>query len=223
MKTILFILLAATILLFAVRVLHAGEPAVSAQAIRVACVGDSITKGSAGSGYPAYLQTMLGANYFVGNFGVMGSAVTLNSDKPYVNQREFLMAKEFKPDIVVIMLGTNDARTNNYPNIEDFQDNYERLIAEFQALRTQPEVWLVEPPPIYNNTLNLKETNLEQGVLPNIEQTSIDLHLPIINVYAALANHSEYFMDGVHPSSEGAELIANEVYGAFVNSTDATP
>ncbi len=190
--------------------------------VRVACVGDSITKGSGSSGYPAYLQTLLGANYSVGNFGVMGSDVTFNSDKPYVSQREFLMAKQFNPDIVVIMLGTNDARTNNYPHIEDFSENYKRLVDAFQALQTQPEIWLVQPPPIFNNTLNLKETNLEQGVLPNIEQASIDLHLPVINVYAALTNHSEYFIDGVHPSSEGAELIANEVYSA-VATTDVTP
>jgi hypothetical protein len=46
MKPLLFILLAATILLFAVRKLHAGEPATSASAIRMACVGDSVTYGA---------------------------------------------------------------------------------------------------------------------------------------------------------------------------------
>lgn len=186
-------------------------PIAPTAAVRVACVGDSIT---AASGYPTYLQTMLGENYTVGNFGVMGSAVTFKSDKPYVNQFAFQRAKVFNPDIVVIMLGTNDARTNNYPHIEDFSENYKRIVSDFQALQTQPEIWLVEPPPIYNNTMDLKETNLVQGVLPNIQQVSIDLHLPVINVYAALTNHSEYFGDGVHPSSEGAELIANEVYSA---------
>ncbi len=187
--------------------------------VRVACVGDSITEGS---GYPAYLQALLGANYTVGNFGVSGSAVTFNSDKPYVNENAFRNAMAFNPDIVVIMLGTNDARTNNYVHIEDFSDNYKQIVAQFQALRNEPEVWLVEPPPLFNNTLDLKDTYLKQGVLPNIQQVSTDLHLPIINVYEVLAGHSEYFGDGVHPSSEGAELIANEVYNA-VATTDVTP
>ena len=38
----------------------------ASEPIRVACVGDSIT---AVSGYPSDLQSMLGNNYTVGNFG----------------------------------------------------------------------------------------------------------------------------------------------------------
>ena len=74
--------------------------------IRVACVGDSITQGS---GYPNKLQTLLGSNFTVRNFGVSGSTVSLNSIKPYMKQTAFRKAEDFDPQIVVIMLGTNDA------------------------------------------------------------------------------------------------------------------
>jgi lysophospholipase L1-like esterase len=73
--------------------------------IKVACVGDSITQDSE---YPSDLQTMLGSNYTVGNFGSRESTVLRISWKPYMNQPEFQDAKDFNPDIVVIMLGTND-------------------------------------------------------------------------------------------------------------------
>jgi lysophospholipase L1-like esterase len=58
-------------------------------------------------------------------------------------------------------------------------------------------------------------------VIPRIEQVANAMNLPIIDVYAAFANHSEYFWDGVHPNSEGAELIATEIYKAiiFTNSS----
>lgn len=85
------------------------EPMDLRDPIRVACVGDSITQGS---GYPAKLQVLLGTNYSVGNFGVSGSTVTLNSTKPYMNQTAFEKAQQFQPKVVVIMLGTNDARTD---------------------------------------------------------------------------------------------------------------
>ena len=70
--------------------------------IRVACVGDSITEIT---GYPSKLQSMLGENYTVGNFGATGSTVLLKSWKPYMNQPQFENAEAFQPNIVVIMLG----------------------------------------------------------------------------------------------------------------------
>ena len=74
--------------------------------IHVACVGDSITIDSE---YPKNLGVLLGANYTIGNFGVGGSTVSLQFRKPYLYQTAFQDAQNFKPDIVVIMLGTNDA------------------------------------------------------------------------------------------------------------------
>ncbi len=77
-----------------------------ADTIRVACVGDSITEGTE---YPADLWMMLGANYTVGNFGVGGATISLQSEVPYLNQTELQNAKKFMPNYVIIMLGTNDA------------------------------------------------------------------------------------------------------------------
>jgi lysophospholipase L1-like esterase len=92
---------------------------------RVACVGDSITEGF---GYPDKLEKMLGNNYTVGNFGVGGSTVLLSSGKSYINQSVMQRAKEYQPDIVVIMLGTNDAVPAYYQHIEKFVNDYKTLI-----------------------------------------------------------------------------------------------
>jgi lysophospholipase L1-like esterase len=191
-----------------------------ANLIRVACVGDSITEGS---GYPVYLQAMLGDNYEVGNFGVSGSTVLLNSDTPYMKQSAFQEAKAFQPSIVVIMLGTNDAHEPTYESIENFQADYKKLISAYQALESNPQIWLVVPPPIFENELS--ETNLEQGVIPQIEQVANELDLPTIDVNTVLINYPEYFGDGVHPSSEGAMLIASEINQAITSDgvPDATP
>jgi len=188
--------------------------------IRVACVGDSLTEGS---GYPANLQIMLGANYNVGNFGVSGSSVLLSSDRPYMKQTACQKSKVFQPSIVIIMLGTNDARATAYESINNFSDDYKKLISEYQALTSNPEIWLVKPPPILENDLKLNDTNLKQEVIPQIEQVANELHLPTIDVNTILTNYPEYLMDGVHPSSEGAALIANEINQAItVNGVTAT-
>ena len=178
--------------------------------INVACVGDSITEWS---GYPAELQVMLGDNYSVGNFGVAGSAVSTDWFKPYMNQTEFQEAKDFLPSIVVIMLGTNDAHT--YQSTGNFASDYKKLIFEYQALDSKPRIFLVKPPPIYENELELSGTNLQEGVIPSIEQVADELSLPTVDVNSALADHPEYFQDGVHPNSDGAMVIATEISDAI--------
>jgi lysophospholipase L1-like esterase len=124
----------------------------SAQPLRVACVGDSITRGS---GYPAKLQSLLGSNYNVANFGVDGATVTLSSERPYMNQSQFQMAQNFQPDIVVVMLGTNDANTNATQYDNTFEDDYTKLVTSFQSLNSNPQVWVAVSPPIQNNSLEL--------------------------------------------------------------------
>jgi len=191
----------------------------SANLIRVACIGDSITELPA---YPHALQIRLGTNYTVGNFGAGGSTVLLDTGQPYIDQVEFVRAKNFLPDIAVIMLGTNDARTDHFESIENFVPDYMKLINEIQALESNPKIFLVKPPPLFDNKLELKNVNLVEGIIPRIEQIANEEGLFIIDVYAALENHPEYFWDGVHPGSEGATVIANEVYEAIILSAESS-
>lgn len=186
----------------------------------VECVGDSITESS---GYPNYLQKLLDSNYKVANFGVGGSTVLLSSDKPYMDQTEFQKAKNYNPDIIVIMLGTNDANPAYYDDIGNFVDNYKALIGEFEALESKPQIWLVLPPPIYSNASGPNSANLEQHIIPSILQVANELNLPTINVYAALTNHPEDFLnDGLHPNNQGAKVIATQIYQTITQAKSSS-
>jgi lysophospholipase L1-like esterase len=181
--------------------------------IRVACIGDSITQYG---GYPTYLQTNLGSGYDVKNFGLSASTVLFNTDIPYLYRNQMTRAKEFLPNIAIIMLGTNDARMDYYNSIYNFNADYKELINAIQELETNPEIFLVKPPPIFENGYNLQSSNLATGIIPRIEQVANELDLPLINVYAALKDYPEYFPDGVHPNSDGASIIAQEIYKAII-------
>ncbi len=187
---------------------------VQARTIRVACVGDSITEGS---GYTTKLCELLGENYSVGNFGEDGSTVTLASDKPYMEQDEFQEALNFRPDIIVVMLGTNDARPDFQQYNENFDEDYIRLLSYFQELKNKPQIWVVKSPPIQNNSLEISAPFFNKNVIPQIEHVADDLDLPTIDVYGAFGNRSDYFWDGVHPNSNGAALIASTVYNAITS------
>src|SRR4051812_11154381 len=93
--------------------------ALAAEKIKVACVGDSITAGAGvqdpgHNAYPVVLQRLLGDKYEVKNFGVSGTTLLKKGDSPYWNQKAFKAATAFAPDIVIIKLGTNDTKAQNW-------------------------------------------------------------------------------------------------------------
>ena len=97
-------------------------------AIRVACIGNSITDGhgidmATAYGYPALLQKKLGSDYWVRNFGVSGRTMLNRGDKPYMKEVAWADAQRFKPDVVVIKLGTNDSKPQNWQYASEFRED----------------------------------------------------------------------------------------------------
>lgn len=180
--------------------------------IRIACIGNSITEITS---YPIELQIKLGNNYRVENFGSSGSTILIDTYTPYIFQSPFLEAKIFLPDIVIIMLGTNDVRSDNFKSINNFVSDYLQLIKTIQNLNKQPKIILAKPPPIFENVLDLNGTNFSNVIIPLIEEVASESNLPVIDIYNALKDHPEYFPDGVHPNNEGAAIITKEVFNSI--------
>jgi acyl-CoA thioesterase I len=183
---------------------------------RIACMGDSITNMTP---YPADLQALLGSGFVVGDFGCTGAAVNFYSDRVYYFSDSYKEARAFQPNKVIIMLGTNDARTNLKDEIGNFTINYEHMIQRMingtKPFTSHPQIFLVIPPPIFQNNLNLTISIYTEQIIPKIRQVANDFGLSIIDVYTPLANHPEYFSDGVHPNVQGAQIIANTIYQAI--------
>jgi lysophospholipase L1-like esterase len=184
--------------------------------IRVACVGDSITAGigasSRNNSYPMQLQRMLGAGYTVGNFGNSGRTLLKNGDHPYWTTKTLPQALAFQPNIVTIMLGTNDTKPQNWKLKDQFAADYKDLIAQFQALATKPKIFLVRPPYVAgpgNYGIN-DPAMLEE--LAMIDALAKEEGLPEIDVYAATDKKDSLFKDRVHPNNLGAFTIANAFY-----------
>jgi len=220
-------------------VLTAGNKQPSSEAIRVACVGDSLTQSSV---YTLELWKLLGGNarytvdnytiepdddngaqvsgprYAVSNFGAGSTTVLLNTETPYMNTSVFQEALEFQPNIVIIMLGTNDAQPNLHQYNTSFVADYITLINAFQTLASKPKIWIVLPPPIFSNQSGkISPEYFKLTLIPDIEQAANETNLPTIDVYSALAGHSDYFPDGVHPNRDGAKLIAETIYKTIIS------
>ena len=179
--------------------------------IRVACVGDSLTQSTE---YPYDLWNLLGnQSYSLRNFGAGSTTVSLQSETPYMNTPVFQDALNFQPNIVIIMLGTNDAQPSLHQFNASFVGDYVKLVTAFQGLSSKPEVWVVLPPPIISNQSGkMDSAYFEDTILPGIMQAANETEVPVIDVYSAFAEHPDYYRDGVHVNSKGAKLIADTVY-----------
>lgn len=170
--------------------------------IRVACVGDSITwgdKAEANESYPAVLQQLLGPQYEVMNFGVCGA--TAQSDKaPYNTSTAYTQSLNSSPDVVIMMLGTNDSWAD-YWDADQFYSDYSALIEEYMYLESAPEVYLATSAACYI------DSNISEAV--NVQKLiAEELGIQTVDMYSFTENHSNWFTDGVHPTAKGYALMA---------------
>jgi acyl-CoA thioesterase I len=75
------------------------------------------------------IQTLLGSKHTVKNFGTSGCTLLKKGDKPYWNDANLGASDAFKPDVVVVMLGTNDAKPQNWSRKADFASDYASLMS----------------------------------------------------------------------------------------------
>lgn len=192
--------------------LFASFSAFSQSPIKVAFVGNSITQGPGRDNpdsYPLQVAAMLGDSYEVKNFGVSGRTLLKKGDYPYWNEPQFQQVKDFQPDVVVIKLGTNDSKPQNWAHKADFVKDYLDLIAEFRAhMPKDGKVYVVMPVPVtrVNFGINPEVMNNEQRLmLMEIIQKS---GAEMIDLYTPLMDKPELLPDGVHPNKEGLQIMA---------------
>jgi len=191
--------------------------------VRVACVGDSITFGAGvenqpSNNYPVVLGRLLGSQYVTKNFGVSGATLLKKGDQPYWKEPAFKAVGQYEPDVVVIKLGTNDSKPQNWKYGADFEIDLLAMIDHFQALPSKPKIWLCLPVPVYEDKWGINEKIVKGEIIPKISQVAAEKHLPVINLYAALSNQPDLFPDQIHPNAAGARVMARTVYVALTGN-----
>jgi len=189
---------------------------------RVACVGDSITEGyglatPGQEAYPAQLGALLGADYAVRNFGVSGTTARKQGDKPYWNQAAYTQSTTFDPSVVLIMLGTNDAKPQNWDEAA-FAADYTALVEVYRDLGAR--VLVATPPRVFaNGAFDISPSTVANELTPLVRELAPQIGAELVEVFIATEDHAEWFPDTVHPSREGAAAIAS----AFATAIQKSP
>lgn len=191
--------------------------------IKVACVGDSITFGCTvknrnKNNYPTILGNLLGEKYCVNNFGYTNRTAIKDADYPYTNEKLYRQSLEFQPDIVVIMLGSNDSKKNNW-NTEKFVKDYSEIIGSYLRLESLPKVYVLVPPPLFEVRgkvmWQLRKDVMTDEICPAVKEIVDKMGVSYIDMYSVFKNKKKLFSDGVHPNAKGSKLFAQTVYEAI--------
>ncbi|MCK3683211.1 GDSL-type esterase/lipase family protein [Maribellus sp. YY47] len=189
--------------------------------IKVACVGNSVTRGYLLSNperdsYPSQLQNLLGDAYEVQNFGHSGATLLSKGHRPYVEMPEYPEALKFDADIIVIHLGLNDTDPRNWPSYRDeFVPDYMALIDSFRTHSSnKPQVYICKMTPIFNTHPRFKSGTRDWfwQIQDAIEQVAKNSKTGLIDLHPALYGRPGLFPDAIHPNEEGAGILAQTVY-----------
>jgi lysophospholipase L1-like esterase len=191
-----------------------------------ACVGDSITAGWKLKDPQMYyykLGVMLGSEYEVRNYG--HSARTMlrepNEGVSYWISPMFTDSQAWYPDIVTIMLGTNDAHPNNWPMLAaEYEQDAIDMVNAYKGLASNPLVILMKVPPARNDGREpaLSEVNKILECVAQVTRVKlVDVYSAIDNSHPVPYSENNLYKDPIHLSEISHTIIADLLYDQFIN------
>ena len=187
--------------------------------VKVACVGDSITEGArikwqSKDAYPVILDSLLGTDYTVINCGRSAATLQKEGDLPYWRCNEFSNVFALSPDIIIIKLGTNDTKPQNW-NPDRFESDYQAMIDTFKTIASHPKICVCIPVPVFKTRWGINDSTLTNGVIPIVKMIADKNHLETIDLYKPMLSMGAEFPDDIHPNEKGAFMMAEIVSKAI--------
>jgi lysophospholipase L1-like esterase len=187
----------------------------SAQTKKLACVGDSITAlpsswcGELGKKMPGWT---------VQNFGVSGTNAAKSVGQPYWSSAQYKPSHDFLPNLVVIMLGTNDGVPRVWQaGKSHFVADYEELIDTYETLSSKPRVYAIIPIPAGTGPFGHDPDIIADEIGPAVKMAAMTKNVTTIDGFNAFGgkdfDESLYgTMDQIHPNAKGQGILADAVY-----------
>ncbi|GAB4107679.1 hypothetical protein GCM10028791_01250 [Echinicola sediminis] len=158
------------------------------------------------------MQSILGEEYLVKNFGVSGRTLLKKGDHPYWNEPQFQQVQEFDADIIVIKLGTNDSKPQNWKYGNEFVADYIDMINTFKAsMPDNGEIYVCIPVPVFKDNFGITESVMVDEMKPMLKEIIKKTKVKKINLYKPLKKSGDLFADGVHPNKAGNQIMAEVV------------
>ena len=181
-------------------------------------MGDSITESGYGN-YPGHLKKLLLKNNF--------SAEVISLGRPGNTSGEYLkfmknsnVLKQLNPDVVILMLGTNDVRIDSdHTSTSDFILNMKKIVLLVKNRNKNIKIYIATIPPIFvSNLITFDKSSslrVKNEIVPSIKKLSVEEGLDIIDINKFFVNHRE-LLPGIHPSPGGYYKMAKLIYNRLI-------
>lgn len=116
-----------------------------------------------------------------------------DGNKPYWEQKDLSNVFVYKPDVIVIMLGTNDSKIPVW-NAASYERDYQIMIDSLRTISTKPTIYLCSPPPAYSDKWEISESTIKSEIIPIVNRIAAKNNLKVIDVYNGMTNMSNLFL-----------------------------
>ena len=205
--------------------------------MKIVCYGDSNTWGhnpangkrfSEKERWPKILEEKLGNEYEIIEEGLCGrTAAFIDDVKPFrygLGMLEGIIETHMPSDLIIIMLGTNDLKSNFSPNAVAISNGIRKMVQQIRDIyrwskyEYEPKILILSP--IYlGETISTIDCSFEQ-----FGQEGLDLSKKLSKYYKQVADNFDcYFMDAskyaqasnidcIHMDSKNHEKLASALY-----------
>ena len=168
------------------------------------------------------------------NFGVSSRTMLNKGDFPYMNEMAWRDALAFKPDVVIIKLGTNDSKPENWQYGAEFRQDLEQMITTLRpdlaqpvkkakkskksqaVAEAKPRILLCTPIPAFKPTWNINDSVIVNEIIPIQQEVAKKYGLQVVDLHTLYANDGNKMVDdGIHPDGKGAERLATIIAEAL--------
>jgi lysophospholipase L1-like esterase len=171
----------------------------------------------------------------VKNFGVNGRTMLNKGDNPYMNEMAWKDAQAFKPDVVVIKLGTNDSKPQNWKYSAEFKQDLCQMITTLRPDLAQPtkkkakkgkkaaatpepkpQIFLCTPIPAIKSSWNINDSIIASGVIPIQQEVARQYGLQVIDLHSLFGTDAGNMQnDGIHPNDKGVRRMTQIIAEAL--------
>jgi len=157
------------------------------------------------------LKSYIGTDkYEVRNYGISGHTMLKKGDNPYWNKAKYQEVLQWDPDIVIIKLGTNDAKPKNWVHKDEFEQDYTDFVNSFKNLPSKPKIYVCYPLPAYpGNWLPITEEVIKGEIIPIITAVAEKTGATVIDLHTPFEGKDMLVFDKVHPNLKGTTFMAH--------------
>lgn len=224
MKLFLQMIRTAVIMLFSVCMVSCSQ-----EKVRIAWIGKGFVDGSRSTGgetnaYAAQLGATLGIDYEVIHFsGNVGETAEFAAGA-YPEREEFKQVLGFRPDWVLIEVGTHDVVANDQKHIEGFVDDLNEVVIALKELPRRPRVVLLLPNPTFSGggSSNTPDEIIRRKVIEQARRVAFEHDCEIVGLYDSDTAPGGSGSEDMYPPAERVGLADSRLYELIKMGTDTS-